>query len=860
MMSHVNISKRTFSFALALLVIISGTNINARTQYGSGHGRNGQGALATQALAHCVAAHRVGKILLAINNNGTFGNGFSIGSSGDCFSNLSVPSCEYPKGSRVEYLYAGAFWIGAVVGRDTLVSVGADGWSFNRELYPDVSPFGDMIKRSIVDPSKPEYEGAVSEEDFICTYTDTFTTGLSSIEGRHIPLHIEVNQNSYAWSYAYAEDFILFDYRITNIGLHTLKSVYMGIYVDGDVCFDCDNTGGYSDDITGFLQTIPVTFSNCEYVDTVNVAWLADGDGDLGIQNPAPDVTATRIVRTPAESLDVSFNWWISSGSNAVDFGPRERSEVGRLKEEFRDFGTGGLGTPEGDENKYYIMRNREFDYDQARVASIQPNDTLWLYPNQDFVGEWARGLDTRYLLSFGPFDIEPGQKLPLSIAYLGGEDLHSVHGNIDNLPDNPEAFYANLNFDDLGHNSTWAGWIYDNPGVDTDGDGYAGKFRVCVLESILDSNVVGGGYTPVITDTQWYEGDGVPDFRGASPPPAPVFWLKPEKNSIRIRFNGFLSETTKDVFSGIKDFEGYRIYIGRDDRTTSFSTVTSYDVEDYNKWVWDSARNLWDLKDAPFTPEQLRCLYGDSCNDIDFNPERYTRLRPYTHPLFPDSLFFFQPQDFNVSELGQPGKLRKLYPDQPFPSTIIPEDALPEELTEDGYFKYFEYEYVIENLLPTVPYWINVTAFDFGSPQSGLPSLETSVTVGAKHAYPMITDDETADKDKKVTVWPNPYRIDADYRKLGFEGRTDIDRPNDRVRRIQFGNLPAKCTIRIFTIDGDLVREIEHDIPKSDPNSSHDSWNLITRNTQLVVSGLYYWTVESEDRETQIGKIVIIM
>ncbi len=188
------------------------------------------------------------------------------------------------------------------------------------------------------------------------------------------------------------------------------------------------------------------------------------------------------------------------------------------------------------------------------------------------------------------------------------------------------------------------------------------------------------------------------------------------------------------------------------------------------------------------------------------------------------------------------------------------PDSARPEELTEDGYLKYFEYEFVIEDLLPTVPYWVNVTAFDFGSPSSGLPSLESSVTVGAKSAYPLSSADEVAQKDLKVIVYPNPYRIDAGYRSLGYEGRTELDRPDDRVRAIHFANLPPKCTIRIFTLDGDLVREIEHNYAPSDPNASHETWNLITRNTQLVVSGLYYWTVESEDGETQIGKLVIIM
>ena len=45
-----------------------------------------------------------------------------------------------------------------------------------------------------------------------------------------------------------------------------------------------------------------------------------------------------------------------------------------------------------------------------------------------------------------------------------------------------------------------------------------------------------------------------------------------------------------------------------------------------------------------------------------------------------------------------------------------------------------------------------------------------------------------------------------------------------------------------------------------ADTNSSHDTWNMITRNTQMVVSGLYYWVVEAEDGSTQMGKLVIIM
>ncbi|MFQ6008504.1 MAG: hypothetical protein ACE5K8_06065 [Candidatus Zixiibacteriota bacterium] len=894
-----------YGVIITLILLLAGSAFG-RTKIDADKFKDFQGSMAVAYPIPCIATHRVGKIALSVTTNGSFGNGFAdnIGASeADCFTGQSTPSCQYPKGALVDYLFAGAIWIGAVVGRDTLVSVGADGWSGTVEMFPDdgalfelkgVQGNGLMLRRSIIDPNEPEFEGAISEEDFVTVYTDTFYSGSNppiqidpDYFGRpHRPLYIQVKEESYAWSYAYAEDFVLFDYQIKNVGFNKLKNVYMGIYVDADVCYDCEGTTGFTDDICGFVDSTIIEFQQCSYKVASNIAWIADNDGDFDKleDQQVPDVTATRIVRTPAKKLDVSFNWWISNGSAPLDFGPRQKPctpdfyrvenedttwywvagedtiECPEFKQEFRSFlGNAALGTPEGDVNKYYIMRNKEFDYDQYYTCAIQQNDPLWMYPqtNPDAC-DFADGFDTRYLLSFGPFNIDPGQKLPITLAYLGGQSFHTDKENIYNLPDDPEAYRAGLNFDDLGDNSVWASWIYDNPGVDTDGDGYYGVADSCVIDStpIIDTLTLDTIGWDLVWEVDWLEGDGVPDFKGASPPPAPDFWIEPAVGKLRIRFNGTRSETTTDVFSHLIDFEGYRINIARDPRASSYSVVASYDREDYNKYVYDFNRDTFKLAGVPLTMEQLRAAYGS-----DFDPLAYNRSHLFIHPQFPDSQFYFEPQDYNQSELGLPGGIRKLYPDQPYPSHLNPDSARPDELTEDGYLKYFEYEYVIEDLLPTVSYWVNVTAFDFGSPESGLEALETSVTVGSKSAYPLSSADEVARRDLKVFVYPNPYRIDAGYRALGFEGR-NIERvtPDDKVRAIHFANLPPKCTIRIFTLDGDLVREIHHDFDPSDPNASHDTWDLITRNTQLVVSGLYYWTVEADNGETQIGKLVIIM
>jgi hypothetical protein len=793
--------------------------------------------------------------------------------------------CEYPKESERNYLYEGAIWIGAIVNRDTLVSVGAGGGFSPRELFPDVAPQGYITYRSQTDPTKPWYVGAVSEQDYIATYYDTCVNGcpglaFDEIDHRsHRPLHIEVTQRSYAWSYPYADDFVLFDLSIRNVGVRTLKQVYVGIHVDADVAGKGDVVGSMND-VCGFRRTAPSQYwpnNKCQFEDTVDIAWVADAAGWYkrlgGASAPIKDITATRIVRSPDPGMDVSFNWWSGSYFDPkLDFGPQRKST-------YRDFGTGSSGFPAGDRNKYWVLRNREFDYDQIYAAQDHPPDFEWTTPHPSFAGNVADGYDTYYLLSFGPFNLESGQSLPLSYAYVGGLDFHKNPDNVLNLPDNPDKYYRNLDFSNLTNNATMADWVYDNPGWDTDSDGYAGKFHLCQtgdstfvrVDTTFNSDssvilLIDTIWSFETEDTIWYKGDGVPDFRAASPPPRPDIRLIMATGKIVIQFNGWRSETARDFFTHKVDFEGYRVYMARDDRWVSYSLLDTYDRENYDKFVWDTAvGDIGDfvLKDDPFTMEQLQCKYAPmECADSNWNPLAYTRSRPYEMPGYPDSLFYFITHDFNRSLPGVNTNIRKLYPDAPFPKSLNKDSCLATDTTAEGYFKHFEYEYTIDNLLPTVPYYISVTTFDFGAQNLGMPPMESPRTETPIHTYALESSDSVAAKDMKVGIYPNPYRIDGGYAKLGFEGTGpgEWDRPADRNRRIHFYNLPAQCSIKIFTLDGDLVREIDHDLSSADPLSNHDTWDLITRNTQLAVSGLYYWTVESSDGKVQMGKLVLIM
>ena len=143
-------------------------------------------------------------------------------------------------------------------------------------------------------------------------------------------------------------------------------------------------------------------------------------------------------------------------------------------------------------------MSHHEVDYDQL-FAAVDHSADGWL-PPFPFSGEAqdiADGTDTKYLRSFGPIDLSPGEVIPFYIAYVAGADFHVNCEDFNNLfdPSNPQAYYDQLNFDNLVANATAAYERYDIPGYDTDGNGYLGKFRIC------DG------------DTFWYEGDAISDL-----------------------------------------------------------------------------------------------------------------------------------------------------------------------------------------------------------------------------------------------------------------------------------------------------------------------------------------------------------
>jgi hypothetical protein len=102
---------------------------------------------------------------------------------------------------------------------------------------------------------------------------------------------------------------------------------------------------------------------------------------------------------------------------------------------------------------------------------------------------------------------------------------------------------------------------------------------------------------------------------------------------------------------------------------------------------------------------------------------------------------------------------------------------------------------------------------------------------------------DPTKAKDELwgVKVVPNPYIAHALWENT--EG----------IRKMQFTHLPDECTIRIYTLAGDLVRVIEH----SDGTGTED-WDLLNKNQQGIVPGVYFYHVDSRYGQ-KLGKFAVI-
>ena len=88
--------------------------------------------------------------------------------------------------------------------------------------------------------------------------------------------------------------------------------------------------------------------------------------------------------------------------------------------------------------------------------------------------------------------------------------------------------------------------------------------------------------------------------------------------------------------------------------------------------------------------------------------------------------------------------------------------------------------------------------------------------------------------------VVPNPYIVYS----------------NQNNNSLRFINLPSKCTITIYTVNGELVETIKHD---SEIDNSQEHWDLTTKDNFPLAYGVYLYHVDAPGIGEKLGRFAVI-
>jgi hypothetical protein len=872
----------------------------------------------------------VGELHINITNHGLIGS-----NAGAQCSWCDAPSAQWPAGSGIEYLYSAGLWVGGIMLGEKLVSTG----QYQREFRP-LDELEDTIyeaisgrlarpstanmdaggKRLPESGADDDEDGLVDEElldgydndedglideDFgqvgnqmmVCTMYDNTRIAQEQLPD-HTPLNIKVIQSVYAWENDDADDFVGFEFEITNIGVAAIEEVYIGFFADPDIG-SRTRPGRAEDDMAGSFSG-PVQAKDGSWVN-VSVGYMFDDDADGGtvpgyfgilFLNHDTDPEG----RLAPQSVRLrSFNHF--SGQSPFESG----------------------GDPTNDAERYELLSG--VDVDQNVVEGKQN--------------------DFRFLVSAGPFsELPPDESLTFQAALVIGEGLEGLKAN---CAEAAQTFYGNF-FNSDGRTQTGTlgretlvcasefGSGSDNPLF-----GFARDFmdptcmEICdeegnncrpsefllsqALISVGDLDESGCIYVNTdncfecfrqagedctgdnnLMDTLWNCNDPnvSPDDKagctgisgnefnirwlvGMAPPP-PGMRLWPTDNAVHVFWDN-RSETTPDIRINRIDFEAYRVW-----RADNWDRPFGSSVEN------GPSSSLWQMLaeyDINNTFIRTRNVAGTVVRDTlplgantGLEPIRY-RPRVLDNPDYIglaeamqavvdlDTLGFYQSRPTLYDDLGN------LIPEL---AGLAPWASSPAAL--DTFFMVAErvsirptqaikkgvrfYEHVDTSVHNGFLYFYSVTAVDHELNLEGQNQTITGAGLvgdpGSSFTFtnPGVTAQTAEERDRNgvnIYVYPNPATRDALEEFQRFNPNAD----DPTGVRVCFANLPAAVNvIDIFSLNGDLIETINHD---GRYGYGEACWNLVSRNGQEIVSGIYLYSVQSSDNRFDdfIGKFVVI-
>ncbi|MFA6909581.1 MAG: hypothetical protein WCQ59_00480 [Candidatus Cloacimonadaceae bacterium] len=782
-------------------------------------------------------------------------------------------------------------------------------------------PYDDDFDGRIDEDGAP-----ISEQDFIGYYYDYCPLGITNVDrdygsrkgsNTHYPLNVRVRQMSYQWSYDYIKNLVYIEFNITNMNqADSLYDCAMGIYFDADVGPNTYGSDKASDDKSGYVKGKGYEF-----------AYTYDADFDRGL---SPGLVGARVCTPDPDKLQFHC-WYWRVGNGPDDSDPRNVGPTIKTSNQKYWLLTG----KNPDTSKYTPLRAEDEDVMEWEQPS--PNDTRFLfafygarpgtpeYNEQDEYGNYYKR-----------WDLAPGKTMKIVVAVFPGdnkEELKStaswakiIYGNAQDLitvtqPDTishynpPEPptipnMLAEIVHTDSGNalDVYWdnrSEFSYDFMNVPTAEIGWQNP-----------------DYEDAITDI-----DSYPTAEMAAGI-WPDYW--PEEHRFSDGYE-FKNNALVNPFTGFRlrhDFQGYSLWgrsgsgsredweqIRRWDKVDTDLDEDDYDVNRYA--ANDSLRKdyggytgidtgLPNPSDSPVMSDR-----GWQASLEEYNKftkyDQYYAFEPngpifYGWPLYdPDKDWtteiqsaadeiaqnnsMLSDQEIKVlqarlfmhpylNEINRPGLFDAL-----FDSKVIPlkgfafpsgeADPTPDQLNslkEERLARRF-YRASINNPPRGIEYYVALTAYDRGIPEQNLSFLETGRDADAnmKVVFPGTL---ARDNMNDIMVIPNPY-----IGRSKFDGRRENDEKGDKSRRLWFVNLPNRCTIRIYTLAGDLVETLHHDGPPITDvvtisrattqgiaaSGMHD-WDLLSKHNQIIAPGVYLFSVENKDtNKIKVGKFVII-
>jgi hypothetical protein len=771
--------------------------------------------------------HNVGQLQMNIGNWGMFG---SWPGAGLPFS--EAPSAQWPAGSGVEYLFTAGLWVGALKSGIPAVSTSAYQFEFRpsqdaRDIIYKASEGargGNRLPSLAADDDRDgkvdedwlngydddgdgkidEDFAAISKQMFSCQYTDDQPSA-TQVYPQHNPLHLHVRQESYQWEEDRFDDFVGVQFWIQNTGTDVLNDLFIGFFADPD-CGPRDRENYWEDDGTGFIS-VPVYCTDLGPV-SMDIAYAYDVDGDDG--------------RTPGY-LGVLFLGHTTDPNG--EFAPRRVGVATYANfsgsQSFEDG-----GDPTNDFERYELLSSKTKD----RNATIPR--------------------DYRMMMAAGPFaELDPGSTLVFQTAFAIGAGIDGLLQNASNAQLTFEGAWFNLDHDPLtgidGRETR-----VDGPadGIYVDSCKFPGQLPVSVPrgKTIFINNDCGDERT-FREACGYQESDSAKFMTGIAGQEKQLFWIvgtappppvmridAASHDGVTVYWDDF-SETQPDVKTQVFDFEGYRLSRADDwTRPEGSSALNGPSAEQW-KLIFQA---------------DIRNGFGE---DTGLDKFRY---EPLTHILSPGQ------KDDMIKSIKS---FLQEYPGQkaPCPQGVTP--AVCDTLTALAEFQLGladgrqYYRYIDRSIHRGRPYFYAVTAFDhaidnttgtFSEGLSGEPSSNFQFTEPSTASQP----DYKYNSDE-VYVVPNPAT------KESMQPWTLAPNNDDPTGiKVEFRNLPAdKGTIRIYTLAGDLVKDIPFD---GRTGVGTMKWDLVSRNGQDVTSGIYIYSVETDFNtafKRKIGKFVVI-